>query len=211
MEVLILSGRKRSGKSTVAEYLVKNHRYHALALADSLKSIMADMLKLLYNDTFRTRERFDNPEFKDVKGYVVNNFPDNVNITKYPVKKELKVEQKRLSYRNILQFGADILRKNLYRDVFCHVLDIHIKELAGIGIKKVVISDVRQIDELEYFRSRYTVKSIRLERKFDLVDLHETERLEFSCDETIVNDGTRDELFAKVDKALLGSSNMLTF
>lgn len=58
MKVIAISGWKRSGKDTAADYLIKNHNYKRAAFADSLKDMVAQEYDI-------PRDYMDNPEFKE--------------------------------------------------------------------------------------------------------------------------------------------------
>lgn len=58
MKVIAISGYKRSGKDTIADYLVKNYGFSRVSFADPLKDLCSSEYDV-------ERTHFDNPEFKE--------------------------------------------------------------------------------------------------------------------------------------------------
>ena len=139
---------------------------------------LADKLKQL---VFRLCKTFDVP---------INSVEDLYNVST------------KNNYRKYLQqVGTECCRAVFGNNFWCDMLK---KSIHDYG-KDVVISDIRFVNEYAYFKDRAICIKIT-GRQFDDPNIHkhasELEIMNIPCDYEIVNDGTLEELYAKVEDIL---------
>ena len=180
-----------SGKDTVAERLVNEHSYKRDSFAKSLKDAVASMFNwdrdMLEGNTSESREWREKPDT-----FWSERFGREV------------------TPRTILQqFGTEVMRGQMYDGIW---VDSCIGRYKG---QNTVISDTRFINELKTIRE-YGGKIICVTRgglptKEDMKKrgAHQSEWdwLDSTFDFVIDNNGTKEELFAKVDLII---SNKIT-
>lgn len=170
VKIILLCGKKRVGKDTVAEYLVKKYGYKQYGLADNLKKMAQDLVKLMYNMTY-----FDNPFHtykKDKCGFSIRKSGSVVSVKEVDYIDKPNI----LSFRSFLQkLGTDVLRNTFGNDIHCRGIWSKIVEQmndksGNDNVLKVVISDCRFEDEMLYFVKKMNkhknidVKSIMITR-----------------------------------------------
>ena len=193
--IIGITGYKRSGKDTIADYLVKHYGYKKLSFATPLKHIC----KYLFDLT----EKELNGEYKEFPVYRYNN----------------------KSTRQLLQFvGTDLFRDQLGKfinsveSVWVSFLRREIKKSWSdsnflrklfTSEERYVIADVRFQDEVDFITEfGYTDgKVIKVVRKGKdgkkySNDKHKSEQVDKLKDITmdIENKGTLEELYKKVDE-----------
>jgi hypothetical protein len=138
MKIVGITGRKNSGKSTVASLLVQEFDYKEFAFADPLKQL----LEILF---FLEPQHLHDPDFK-----------------------EQIIEEFRVSPRRLMQqIGTDLFRDRLVQvlpelDLSGHTfwiwhmqqrIERYVRSLEGTGKEPlIVISDLRFEDEIEFLR-----------------------------------------------------------
>ncbi len=198
MKLIGICGLIGSGKGTVAEHLMREHRYIGLSFAETLKDAAACIFgwdrEMLEGSTVESR-----------------------------AERELKDEwwTERLGYyaspRGILQYmGTEVMRNRLHPDIWAlatekRMLDTtnYILELTGQK-PHFVISDVRFPNEFAMIRRHggqiWHVQRGGLPEWFgkDDLSIHESEKAwnNEQFDATIRNDGTIEELYENLDKLL---------
>lgn len=187
--VIGIMGYKRSGKDTVADYLVNNHNFVKMSIATPLK----DTCKLLFN-------------LKD----------DELNTDKKDLP---LVQWNNLTPRELLQFlGTDVMQFKIQeilpvigRDFWIKLLLNRIESHPGY---LVVIPDIRFIHEYETIIEKYGKQNtlfINVLRDTCLanIDTHisENEWLQIKPDLTIYNDSTIDKLYKLVDMLVTTKKN----
>lgn len=188
---IALLGRARSGKDTIANYLVREHGYVRVAFADALKE-----MALAADPVVHARS----PESGDPVCWGLSSIVDEHG---WEVAKDEHHEVRRflqnLGVAVRQQFGADAwLNKGLDA---VHALD---------PATPVVFTDVRFANEVRALESLgFTTVSItrpcRITEGLDATDTHvsETELANYPTDRAICNAGTIAELEADVQKYLL--------
>jgi dephospho-CoA kinase len=189
-----LTGYARTGKDTIADYLVSKHGFKKFALADEVR---AALLKL--NPHLRTRD-----------------FPSGAPLSELLEREgwdELKEQQTNPSLRGMLQRLGTEVGRALDSDIWIKALEKRIDEYERehrmhLNVLRLegtphhyVIPDVRFLNEAE---NCYHV--IRVHRPgVGPANGHqsETEVDEITPHAVIVNDGTVEELHAKVDAVLI--------
>lgn len=111
------------------------------------------------------------------------------------------------SPRTALQFvGTDLLREQTYiiapeidRSIWIKNMEQRINKIpAGMTI---VITDVRFADEMKFIKNRggYVIRIVR-DANDGTTHGHASEAQEFSADKIIKNNGTREDMYKKIDK-----------
>lgn len=174
MTILLLSGYKRSGKDTIAEYLTEKHGYTQYSLAGPLK----DMVSQKYGIP---RSHLDDQTKKEVE------------LSKFPG----------WTPRDILIMEGAMARK----------VDPHfwsrqlVRSILEQDYLRIVVSDVRFPEEIEYIRHHlwgWGVRDVRVIRETDSPTTDPSERSldDHQFDDYIRNTGTLEELYGKVDHLL---------
>jgi hypothetical protein len=149
--VIGLAGVKTSGKSTVTNIIKKLiPETVEVALADKLKNVSSEVFKL-------NREQFDKQSLKEVEfeNPIILNYNHIVsvlnNFNVYTNEEQLKniygeiIGRELRSPRDIAQFiGTEILRATGDEDIHCNNLNL-------VDNQVNVISDLRFLNEFEYF------------------------------------------------------------
>lgn len=154
--LLGLSGRKQSGKSTLAKYLWQKHDFHEMSWAEPLKEIIGRQLLGL------TREQ------------VYGSSKDKETVDAFWGK----------SPRHLLQvIGTDCFRKQVDPDFWVKIClrnidELHRNQFARAATrpeKSVVFSDCRFPNELKAIESRGGVNIRVVREDWGVVDNHESE------------------------------------
>lgn len=177
MKLIGIYGFARSGKNTVGDHLVHHHNFEDGAFADALKQAAAIAFNIPLN-------HFYDDEFKEV----VNEFWG-------------------FSPRYIAQvFGTECMRTNFREDFWIHRLKSTIDVCRRAGKKSgFAVTDMRFSNEIDHMRDDGAIL-IKVTRPGveGLVGAHASETLfpDELFDHVIANDGTLEELYAKVDKIM---------
>lgn len=180
MKLILLNGLPRSGKDTVADYIVNNYNYKKMAFADAIKDIVSK--------TFQISKQ----ELDDYK-----NHPDLIKI---------KFADKERTFRSVIQhFGDEGIKPVFGNDVWADVGYRKIQELFKEGYN-VVCSDFRFLVEYRDIPKHDVItvfikdgKKLPLEGHVSDVELYKND---FKFDHIIENTGTLDELQQKVQSLL---------
>lgn len=178
--VVGLTGAAGAGKDTAARILVEAYGYKRLAFADPIKDGLAGLLSL-------PRHVFDDPTLKE---------------------RPIEHLGERTPRALMQWMGTDVLRKQIGDDVFLRIMAQRINEVEGAA--GVVVTDVRFDDEARLVRSAGGVV-VRIARPGAGAALAEDERRHPSengvdpalVDLTILNDGTKHQLWRRVERALV--------
>ncbi len=168
MHIIGITGVARSGKDTLAEYLVANHGYKRVAFADSIREVVSHLTGLTVAE-----------------------------LTDGPLKEEPIEWMGGKSPRQLMQtlgteWGREMVDPNLWLNIAAN----RIREARRQGFAGVVIPDVRFDNEAEFVRERLgsVVRVVRPGAA--AVSAHESEQgvSENLVDSTVINDGTRRDL-----------------
>lgn len=195
MKLIGIVGARGAGKSTIAKYLCERHGWTEMSFADPLKQGVMHMFGL------RSEQVYD-PDCKEI----VDPFWG-------------------VSPRDLLQVvGTELMRERLAlhfpqtAPVWIRALDRRLQEMDSDD--KVVISDVRFPDEVQYVRERggeiwYVVRegfgqddahvSERLAKAFSLCSSERSSRLAIdfgSADHVLTNDGDIAGLHDRIDRTV---------
>lgn len=212
-KIFIISGKKRSGKDTLANYLVNNYKYYKMSLSDSLKDITSDLIHLFYR--IKIPKYLLYTKAKDNLGYSIEHRGKNRYISMgrsspgkiIDLTRDTKKEY--ISIRHILQqIGTEICRKHLSTDIWSIVIENKIKKLEIDNEKpvRVVIPDCRFINEYNYFKEKFNTIGIRIIRNIDdigiKVDEHVSEKVDFDIDHIIYNNKSIDDLYKSFESLI---------
>lgn len=189
--VIGLTGKARSGKDTVADYLVYNYGFKKYSIANAVKDAALAVNPIVYWDKFSD---------KPVR------LAQLISAVGWEIAKDTYPE-----VRSILQLlGTEAGWKMHGQDMWTRRTEQAIRNENDPRTMRVVISDIRfphEIDMLRSLSEEYLVA--RVER--DNVGIsgtslgqHESENNEFPVDFHIMNDGSLGELSSKVDFLVSG-------
>jgi hypothetical protein len=178
-----------SGKTTCAEYITKNYNYEEVFFAKALKDVIQYLFKF-------TDEQL------------------------YGSEKQKTDEFWNISPRQAMQFiGTELFRDQMDKLIPGMSQDFWIKvlERALSKDKNYVFSDCRMQNEIDFIKNRspgngIVVKIIRpcIEKNKDDTSKHATETgIDYvtGYDYIIINDGTKEELYAKLDELMNSITN----
>lgn len=147
--VVLISGKKQSGKDEAAKILVANG-FKKAAFADALKELSTMILNHIYlqfSKSFIKREDFEQETFKNEFIAVGNTNP--------------------ITNRQFLQyFGTEFMRTYIYKDIWVAITARRILEHAKtMGNADFVITDVRfpnEIEALQKYLRRYLMGDVQI-------------------------------------------------
>lgn len=174
-----ICGKSRNGKDTIADYLVSKYAFEKLILSEPLK----EACKILFG--FNDEQLYGNS-----KEIIDPNFGTSPRI--------------------ILQYlGTDIFRKDINKiipninDNFWMniVIKKYLEKCKENKNTKVVISDIRFKNEIDTFRKMNGILIKIIRPNVNTEDQHESEKNipTLECDHDIINDGTIQDLYKKID------------
>jgi hypothetical protein len=192
-KLIMLAGRKRSGKDTSGKLIKQlDPRAKLLSFAAPMKQIIATTLDIDLNDL----EDWKNNEYVLMHGIP----PENQDNTSFRLQ----------TYRSILQnFGSEAMKPVFGDDVWSSVSTKYISNMFEFT-DTVIITDFRFKAEYEYLSEYYrdtdiTILTVKIERPGLLQeDLHISERDLDDWDfmYSINNDGTEEKLKEKLKEIL---------
>jgi hypothetical protein len=205
MQMIGMLGFANSGKSTVGNILVRNHGFHSLAFADTLKDVVSVIFgwerHLLEGDTVESRI------FRETEDKFWS----------------AKLGRKATPRIIMQQVGTDAMRDVIDKNIWVHALE---KRIANMNHQKIVITDVRFENEINCVRNhkgqlwrvfrgetpswydaawRYNVYGSRNSDTLEaLANVHSSEWTSVGTkwNHLIENDGTLEDLEIEVNQAL---------
>jgi hypothetical protein len=163
--ILALSGKKKSGKDTIADFLVKDQNFVKISLATPLKNLIIDVFKIeskyLNDDSLKDKEL---PEFITIDYEHIDKIRQIVSENwGFPI--DYEAREKLESFygteiktpRKLMQtIGTDMLRNHIRDDIFIVLLAQALKE----ACQPVVIPDARLQNEREFLKKIGAVMAI---------------------------------------------------
>jgi hypothetical protein len=163
--ILALSGKKKSGKDTIADFLVKDQNFVKISLATPLKNLIINVFKIeskyLNDDSLKDKEL---PEFITIDYEHIDKIRQIVSENwGFPV--DYEAREKLESFhgteiktpRKLMQtIGTDMLRNHIRDDIFIVLLAQALKE----SRQPVVIPDARLQNEREFLKKIGAVMAI---------------------------------------------------
>lgn len=175
--LIVLTGKIGSGKSTVAEILVKDFCFKELTFAEPLKQF-ALSIGFTYEQIYGTQEQ---------KALLINDFWG-------------------VSGREFMQtFGTDIMRKqSFYKDFWVKALEVKLKSIPSD--ENIVISDARFLNEIQMTK-KFNSIVVRLDRDtLNFKHESENSLDGYQPDFIIKNNSSLYELKKKVEKLFHNTS-----
>lgn len=176
-----LMGKKDHGKTAVAEYFVEHYAFAAAAFADPLKKKLSELLDIPLEEFYPTT-----PEGKESR------------------EREILPEWGK-TIRRLMQDYGDGCREIIHKEIWIRAMDKMLRD--RFYGPHLVISDVRYINEADYVRSNkgkgFLIRIIDPRKQSDDYHRSETEQGMIKPPYIlVVNDGTLEDLFTKIDEAL---------
>jgi len=175
MKLIALTGLPRSGKDTVAAWLIAHHGFTKMAFADPLKKAAAILLD-------RTEDEANGINFD----------------------REAIMPEWGFSMRWFLQrFGTECMRNQIDPDFWLKRMDLELLSWAGVqaAMAKIVITDCRFPNEAATVRNRGG-KIVEIRRPGLVASDHVSDSMTFlePDDYVIYNHGTLTELYGQADR-----------
>lgn len=156
--IVSISGRKRNGKDSVADILVKEFKYVKISLADPLRNIAVQVFSL--PEEFFLQDNLKEQPFtypiimnEEHLGFLISHVENEWNMSVDSEAKEKLLNRVGAQFkhpRHLLQeLGTTIIRGCIDNDIFLKLADQRIGQLAD-----VVIADVRTSREREWAASK---------------------------------------------------------
>lgn len=199
MTVILLSGWKRSGKGTVAEYLEERYGYQHLSIAEPLKDLVAKKYGV-------PRDWLDDQSKKEQPLYWL------------PIR-SADATSRAINAIFFSSSGGNIhwtpralciLEGSIARTVNpYHWVDELVEGIKDNPDRNYVISDVRYRSEVEYLKVQLkNCRVVRISREdtVDTLDASERDLDDYPFDLTMENKGTREELYDKITATFRGTT-----
>jgi len=173
-----ICGKAGAGKDTVGDYLIKSHGFKKIALADPIKRLVKDVFAL-DDHTVYDRVAREQP---------LKNWPN-------------------WTVRKLLQFiGTELFRENIDDAIWVKSLWYRIQDDKS---NNYVVTDIRFPNELQFFKSNakkgefVCLKVVRpgCDGKVGLTG-HASEAYDLDGDFEIINDGSFEVLYNRVDQIM---------
>lgn len=181
MKIIGLAGRKRSGKSTIAEYLHKMYHTEVFAFADPIRWACDVVF-----------EHIIAPKFWD-------------ELEREEIIPAIGKSRRQIEQMLGTEWGRELIHPDLWNIILQHRIQKVLKDCPRTNL--VVIEGIRFENEATLVRAMggtviHVVRpSVMLEQ---LADQHESEKGTFAQegDKILLNDGSIEELFSKIDAML---------
>lgn len=214
VKIVVLSGQKGSGKTTIANHMRDNYNYHVISLADCLKDITIELIDMFYN--IKTPLKLlHSSHSKEKMGYYIHTSKDRQRRIErisgnMP---NMLIGAKKLTFRTILQNIGSMMREHFGADIWNMVVDNKIKRwmMENNHSTQIVIPDCRYKNEYEYFQRIYGCIgiTIRRARHSSKRDKHHSERINFDLDHVIENNGSIDDLKKAINEIIDDGSKIV--
>lgn len=174
-KIIGIHGFARSGKDTIADYIVDNYGFKKIAFADSLREALL---------TLNPYVPIEHGSFKPLK-VIIEDLGWEVAKIKYPI------------IRQYMQtFGSDVCRKIFDEDIWVRLA---LKKTDDVS--RTVFSDVRFENEVENLRKRNAILIKVTRLGVNSVNDHESDKglPDESFDYVVKNDSSLLSLYTNVD------------
>lgn len=178
--IIGLSGYAQTGKDTVSEHLVSNYGYERVAFADPIRKALYTLNPLV--------------EVSEFNSVHLANAVDGMG---WEETKRLSMETRRL----LQVLGTEVGRELFGPDFWVN------QGMHGVGkFDKKVFTDVRYPNEYKAIKARSGILIRIVKPGVEAVNAHSSETAldNHLFDATIVNDGSKEELYSKIDELIKG-------
>lgn len=219
MLIIMIIGRKKTGKTTSISLLKKHYDVIELNFADTLKAVCKNAFSLSNEQLYdqEQKERVDS-RWEVSPRVIFQKIGDLFRDYLTTVLPTLKLREKSI-FTDILRYKLEEIQTSLNVKSVCHKCQ---KGVATYGLagqcythcddcresemtnkqKLIIIGDGRLPDEAE-FAKRMGIPTIEIIKNTGCNDTHISEKLDFEKDYTIENNGTFQELEDKLNNVLL--------
>lgn len=175
--LVLITGKSRSGKDTVGEYLKENYGFKTDSLAAPVKRLISDVF-VLPEDFVYDREKKELPLESPWDGFTV---------------------------RSLLQLIAtELFRNNINKDVWALSLWLRINKEPSVNW---VVTDVRFPNEKDVLSNKYSGKIISVKvvrpgfegQTKGGIKGHESESYDIPSDFVVYNEGSFKQLYEQID------------
>jgi dephospho-CoA kinase len=185
MTIIGLTGKKGSGKTTIANYLNKKYNFNEYSLADPLKQIA----KIIgFTDTQLYGSQYDKTQINDNLGISSREFLQKFG-------SEIMRDQIKLVFPNMNLGESGI--------IWIHLMENYIKQTK----RDIVVPDIRFLDEADAIKKHNNSIIININRfvKNDEYSLHvsETELDSITSDYILDNNGSIEDLYKQIDELFI--------
>jgi len=197
--IIGISGKAGSGKDTISDYIVKNHNFIKIAFADSIKRILMEVYGFTYTQLWgpsEERGKIDPRYGKAVREFI-QGFGD---------------KGRELCLSTWINKTVNIIEKVHNTTGWTYIDHLGLQENYDYDFdsKSIIISDGRYLNELEALK-KINAKLIRIIRPENNLlgklggHSSETDQNEIPnsyFDEIIINNGSLEDLYLKIDNIL---------
>jgi len=178
-----ICGKAASGKDTIGDYLVKEHLFNKISLADPIKRLVKDVFVL---DDFQVYDRIEREK----------------NLEKW----------NGWSVRKLLQIiGTELFREKIDEQIWVKSLYYRMEQLKNnsVCVSNYCICDIRFPDEVKYLKEKMgndfvLIKVIRPGCDGNVgIKGHISESFDLNADIVINNDGDKEKLYNNVRKIIV--------
>lgn len=193
--IYLVSGKKTSGKDTVANYISKKTLYPIYCFAQPIKEAISEI--------FGVSSYYFNQENKEKKLIRIHKPSNRSSFDEHQIDLEKYTS---FSVRSIMQDMGQYFRNNYDKNIWINLL---IQKIKKDKVNNFIISDVRYKNEIEKIKETFKdVITIRINRpntKHNKYSNHisETDLDEHLFDYTLNNTGTLEDLAVQVNSILL--------
>lgn len=185
-----LTGLAGSGKSTAANWFVRNYSQAVkVAFASPIKRMAYELIRGSLPKTWHIKpmEYLEDPALKNEPIPFLGGHTG----------------------RHLMQtLGTEWGRESIHPDFWVAIAAGKVERMLGVSFKKsenigvkVLFDDVRFANEAEMIRAYdgVVVRIVRPDNPYTLEGAHESEKMDFAVDATLVNEGTIEDLHAKLE------------
>ncbi|HNQ20317.1 MAG TPA: hypothetical protein PKI46_04565 [Bacteroidales bacterium] len=178
--IIAITGLKRSGKNTISKYIHDNYKFTEYAFARPIK--LVSYLLFGWNED-------DDETLKEI-------IDENWGISRRQFWQWLGTD----AFQKSLPDTYPLFKQTVGRNFWVKIFDSIYKK----NKKDYVISDFRFPHEKEYLESKNAITIQAINPNLNICDNHESEMYirDLETDFIIINDGTLEELYQKIDEIM---------
>lgn len=200
--IIGISAKAHSGKDLVGDYLVDKYGFKKVKFADKLKEIVALCLSV-------PRDMLENQEYKETilpSEWWVFEIPNlEGGVTVYPYEKYKDEYHEKFLVKVTPRWLLQKIGTECFRNIISPMFWVNALFASFVDGVDYVITDVRFPNEADKVKESGGTL-IRLNRDGCLLSSHKSEIAldSYDFDSVVDNNGTKEELYAKIDEILYG-------